>query len=94
MRGVALPLAWPLGVFEEFMAVGRRNSCSILEAFALVEALTGKKMSWEYLDQNRERDHICYTSDLQKIQAHYASWRLTKSLADIFTETVKALRDL
>jgi CDP-paratose 2-epimerase len=73
---------------------GRRNSCSILEAFALVEALTGKKTSWEYVDQNREGDHICYISDLQKIYAHYPSWRLTKSLSDIFTETVKAVREL
>ena len=29
------------------------NSCSILEAFD-VEKLTGKKMSYEYIDKNRE----------------------------------------
>jgi CDP-paratose 2-epimerase len=67
---------------------GRANSCSILEAFARVEALTGKKMTWEYVDKAREGDHICYISDLRKMHAHYPSWTLTKSLDDIFSEIV------
>lgn len=38
---------------------GRSNSCSILEAFGLIEAISGKEMKWEYVDAAREGDHIC-----------------------------------
>ena len=67
---------------------GRRNSCSIREAFGRVEALTGRPMQWRYVEKNREGDHICYISNLQKIRAHYPAWDITKSLDDIFTEIV------
>jgi CDP-paratose 2-epimerase len=69
---------------------GRANSCSILESFARVEKLTGKKMLSTYIDKNREGDHICYISDLAKMHSHYPSWDLTKSLDDIFFEIVQA----
>ncbi len=69
---------------------GRGNSCSILEAFAKVEALTGKPMRWEYVEKNREGDHICYISDLSKMKEHYPGWEITKGLDDIFTEIVTA----
>ena len=69
---------------------GRENSCSILEAFSRAEALTGKKMKYEYVDQNREGDHICYISDLSKMKEHYPGWDITKSLDDIFEEIVRA----
>jgi CDP-paratose 2-epimerase len=72
---------------------GRDNSCSILEAFQLAENVSGKKMVYDYVDKNREGDHICYISDLSKIKAHYPNWSLTKSLADIFTEIHQAWVD-
>ena len=65
---------------------GRQNSCSILEAFDRISALSGKKMQYEYVDKNREGDHICYISDLCKMQAHYPEWSLTKPLDTIFEE--------
>ena len=68
---------------------GRANSCSILEAFDRVEQLSGRKMAWSYVEANREGDHICYISDLAKIQAHYPQWQLGKNLDDIFTEIVR-----
>jgi CDP-paratose 2-epimerase len=69
---------------------GSDNSCSILEAFARVEALTGKPMSYRYLEQAREGDHICYISDLRKMREHYPRWQVTKSLDDIFAALVEA----
>jgi CDP-paratose 2-epimerase len=72
---------------------GRANSCSILEAFELAEEVAGKKMHFEYVDQNRIGDHICYISDLSKMKQHYPAWDITKSLADIFTEIAQAWRD-
>ncbi|MCC6354464.1 MAG: NAD-dependent epimerase/dehydratase family protein [Verrucomicrobiae bacterium] len=65
---------------------GRANSCSILEAFVRAAALSGRRMQWEYVDKNREGDHICYISDLRKMRAHYPKWDITKSLDDIFAE--------
>ena len=65
---------------------GRANSCSILEAFDRIAAISGKPMQYEYVDKNREGDHICYISDLTKMRAHYPGWDITKSLDDIFTE--------
>jgi CDP-paratose 2-epimerase len=66
---------------------GRANSCSILEAFAMIEQISGKTMVYDYVEKNREGDHICYISDLSKMKSHYPAWNITKSLGDIFTET-------
>jgi CDP-paratose 2-epimerase len=65
---------------------GKGNSCSILEAFSRVEAITGKPMKWRYVDENRIGDHICYYSDLRKMRAHYPGWDIGKTLDDIFRE--------
>ncbi|WP_072716423.1 NAD-dependent epimerase/dehydratase family protein [Rhodothermus profundi] len=65
---------------------GRGNSCSILEAFDMIEALSGKKMIYDYVDKPREGDHICYISDLTKMKTHYPEWDITKKLSDIFEE--------
>nr|MDJ0706282.1 NAD-dependent epimerase/dehydratase family protein [Leptolyngbyaceae cyanobacterium MO_188.B28] len=69
---------------------GRDNSVSILEAFDLVEELTGKKVNWEYVDSNRIGDHICYISDLRKMKSHFPGWGITRSLKEIFQEIVTA----
>jgi CDP-paratose 2-epimerase len=69
---------------------GRENSCSILEAFERARAITKKPMRSEYVDKNREGDHICYISDLRKMKAHYPTWSLTKTLDDIFEEICAA----
>ena len=69
---------------------GRKNSCSILEAFERVEDLTGKKMHYEYINKNREGDHICYISNLARFQSHYPRWKITRSLDDTFREIIDA----
>jgi CDP-paratose 2-epimerase len=65
---------------------GRENSCSILEAFEMIEALSGRKMIYDYVDKPREGDHICYISDLTKMKTHYPQWDITKKLPEIFEE--------
>jgi CDP-paratose 2-epimerase len=69
---------------------GRANSVSILEAFDRAAAVTGKRMAYEYVERNREGDHVCYISDLRKMRAHYPSWGITKTLDDIFAELHRA----
>ncbi len=65
---------------------GKDNTCSILEAFSLIESISGKPMRYKYLDENRIGDHICYYSDLRKMKAHYPNWDITKTLRDTFVE--------
>ncbi|MDD2236210.1 MAG: NAD-dependent epimerase/dehydratase family protein [Kiritimatiellae bacterium] len=69
---------------------GKENACSILEAFALTEALTGKKQRHTYVEDNRVGDNICYYSDLRKMKAHYPAWGITKSLPVTLREMVEA----
>lgn len=69
---------------------GRENSCSMLEAIAAAEGLTGKKLNWSYKDERGRGDHICYISDLSKFRAHYPGWGLTRSLSAIYEELARA----
>ena len=71
---------------------GKPNSCSILEAFDMVENATGQKMKWRYVDENRSGDHICYYSDLRKMYDHYPEWKITKTLSVIFEEIAYSWR--
>ena len=67
---------------------GRANSISIFEAFDRAEQLTGKKMSYDYVDQARAGDHICYISNLAHIRASIPGWDINYGLDDIFDELV------
>jgi CDP-paratose 2-epimerase len=69
---------------------GRANSVSILEAFSLIEEISGRNSIHDYVATNREGDHICYISDLGKIHSHYPNWQITKSLRDCFVEIHRA----
>lgn len=69
---------------------GKANTCSVLEAFAMTEQLTGKAQVQVYVDQPRTGDHICYYSDLRKMRAHYPGWDITKSLTVTVQEIVQA----
>jgi CDP-paratose 2-epimerase len=72
------------------MGGGKGNSCSIIEAFELVESLSGLPMKWAYDETNRIGDHICYYSDLSKMKDHYPQWGITRGLREIFGEIVEA----
>jgi len=65
---------------------GRSNSISILEAFDLIESVSGNPMSYKYIEENREGDHICYISDLSKLQKHFPNWRVSRNLEAIFAD--------
>ncbi|MBJ6108610.1 NAD-dependent epimerase/dehydratase family protein [Hymenobacter sp. BT523] len=69
---------------------GRFANCSMQEAIALCEEITGNKMSYSYSEQNRVGDHIWYVSDVRRFQQHYPGWQfeygLTATLTQIFTE--------
>jgi CDP-paratose 2-epimerase len=65
---------------------GKDNSISILEAFSLIEEISGNKMNYTYSDAARLGDHICYYSDLRKMKQHYPNWDITRNVKDTFLE--------
>jgi CDP-paratose 2-epimerase len=69
---------------------GRANSVSILEAFKLAEQLSGKPMQYEYVDKNREGDHICYISDLHKCRSHFPTWDISVPIKQVFEQICQA----
>ena len=71
---------------------GKANSCSILEAFHMVERLTGRPQRHTYVAENRKGDHICYYSDLRKMKAHYPAWDVSIGLEQTLSQIVDAWR--
>jgi CDP-paratose 2-epimerase len=71
---------------------GRENSVSVIEAIALVEEMTGGKITRTYRERARKGDHICYISNLRKLKAHYPEWSVTRSLSAILQELIAAER--
>jgi len=63
-----------------------------LEAFAIAEKFTGKKQIYQYVDDNRIGDHICYISNLAKMREHYPAWDITISLEETIGQIVEAWR--
>ena len=69
---------------------GRENGVSILEAFDLIEKVTGRKTRWQYSDEPRKGDHICYLSDLRKFRRHFPGWNISRDLDSILKEMFEA----
>lgn len=69
---------------------GKNNTCSIIEAFKIVEKYSDREMNYTYSDKNREGDHICYYSDLRKIQNHYPNWEITISLEETIRQIIQS----
>jgi CDP-paratose 2-epimerase len=75
------------GQGEVYNAGGSRHSnCSILEAVALCEEITGKRMNSTYSDNNRIGDHIWYISDVSKFKSRYPDWEYKYDLNDILVQ--------
>jgi len=68
---------------------GKDNSCSILEAFDIIESISKNKMTYTYRDENRKGDHVCYYSDLTKIKSDYPDFKITKDLNHIIESIYK-----
>ena len=66
---------------------GRANSISILETIDTL-AQMGHPLQYRYVDQPRKGDHICYISDLAKINRAFPAYSQTYSLAAILDELV------
>lgn len=67
---------------------GRENSISMLEAIALIEQMSGHKLDWQYFEEARKGDHICYISNLGKFKKDYPGWQITRGLHAILEEII------
>jgi CDP-paratose 2-epimerase len=68
----------------------RHSQCSMLEAIAICEEFTGKKLDYQYAEDNRSGDHIWYISDVRKFQSHYPNWQYKYNLRDTLFEMYEA----
>ncbi|CAN5677242.1 NAD-dependent epimerase/dehydratase family protein [soil metagenome] len=69
---------------------GKNNTCSVLEAFDIISNISGIPMQYEYRNENRIGDHICYYSDLTKMRSHYPNWDITIPLQQTFEEIYRS----
>ncbi|MEM1290324.1 MAG: NAD-dependent epimerase/dehydratase family protein [Cyanobacteria bacterium P01_H01_bin.162] len=72
------------------MGGSRHSNCSMLEAIALAEEITGNQLPYQYSEDNRIGDHIWYISDVRKFETHYPEWQYKYALKDIFEEIYQA----
>jgi CDP-paratose 2-epimerase len=72
------------------MGGSRFSNCSMLEAIALCEEISGNRMQTRYVEDNRIGDHIWWISDVAKFAAHFPDWHLTKDVRDILGEIYSA----
>jgi CDP-paratose 2-epimerase len=69
----------------------RHSNISMIEAIRELEKLTGKKLDWEYVEENRSGDHIWYISDVSKFKNHYPNWEFKYDMSMILREIIEAL---
>ena len=72
---------------------GRHSNCSMQEAIAVCERLTGKRMNVTYSDESRIGDHIWYISDTRKFQKHYPGWSYAYDLEETLQQIYDGMVD-
>jgi CDP-paratose 2-epimerase len=69
---------------------GRANSVSVLEAIERFEALAGRTLATDYVDEARRGDHIVYITNTARFRVDYPGWEVSRSLDVIFEELAGA----
>ncbi len=70
----------------------RHSNCSMLEAIDACEEISGKKLTWNYVEDNRIGDHIWWVSDVRKFQRHFPNWKFRYGLREILEEIYAAVK--
>ena len=65
---------------------GIYSNCSMLEAIEICQEIIGKKLNWNYSEQNRAGDHIWWISNLDKFKEHYPTWEITYDVSQILKD--------
>lgn len=69
---------------------GRSSNCSVVEAIALAEKITGDPMEWSYSETHRTGDHIWWIGDNGRFAEHYPGWRVEHDVDAILVEMHEA----
>jgi CDP-paratose 2-epimerase len=72
---------------------GRSVNCSMLEAIALSQEITGRELRWTYDERNRIGDHLWWIGDLTAFRNDYPGWRLRYDVPGILREIFELNRD-
>jgi CDP-paratose 2-epimerase len=79
---------------EVFNIGGSRHAnCSMMEAIAIAEQLTGRPMRYSYDETNRIGDHMWWVSDVRKFQALYPEWSYSYDIRAIMEDIYSGLSD-
>jgi CDP-paratose 2-epimerase len=68
------------------MGGGRGSNCSMLEAIALSECISGKRLDWSLSESARIGDHRWWISDLGPFQHDYPTWKPEYGVEEILRE--------
>ena len=72
------------------MGGSRHANISMLEAIAMIEQLSGHKLSYTLSDQARIGDHIWYVSDVRKFEQDYPAWKYSYDMERTLNEMIAA----
>lgn len=72
------------------MGGSRHANCSMLEAIAMCEEMSDKKLQYTLSDNARSGDHIWYVSDVRRFQADYPEWKYRYDMRTTLREIVDA----
>jgi CDP-paratose 2-epimerase len=62
---------------------GRDSNCSVLEAIAMCEDISGRTLSWSLAEANRMGDHRWWISDVSEFRRDYPGWSVTHDVRDV-----------
>jgi CDP-paratose 2-epimerase len=65
---------------------GHESNCSMLEAIALCERISGRPLDWQAEPEPRIGDHRWWISDLDEFRRDYPGWRLEYGIEEILHE--------
>jgi CDP-paratose 2-epimerase len=72
------------------MGGSRHANISMLEAIALCEQFSGKKLEYKLSNDARSGDHIWYVSDVRRFQTDYPGWSYRYDMKTTLKEIVEA----
>jgi CDP-paratose 2-epimerase len=72
---------------------GRFSNCSVREAIAMCEDITGKQLDHTYVEDNRIGDHIWWIGSNARFEEHYPAWTLKYNVRMILEEMFEANKD-
>jgi CDP-paratose 2-epimerase len=71
----------------------RHANCSVLEAIALIQEVSGREIAHTISDHARDGDHIWWVSDVRRFRSDYPDWEYVYDLRAMVEEIVGAAEE-